>query len=174
MCHVFPHVRCPSFSLTSHLSSQVEFSLSITFPPGCIKVDYRSLDGYMKLDTHTVRSLELVECRDTSASSKDKKKFVSTCSLPVHHLCVPIFEPLTPTLTYLSYYNRSSLFGAMNATKTPQGARLLRQMLLQPLADISMYTFTTVYMCAVVHSLPSHIVPSLLPPLSPSNDQHPS
>ncbi|GAB5367442.1 hypothetical protein AAMO2058_001230500 [Amorphochlora amoebiformis] len=80
---------------------------NMTFPRNCLRITFRSLDGRMKIDSLTVRKLELVRCNLP-------KKFLRARKL-----------------------KKTSLFEVLNYCSTPMGARLLRSSILQPFNDMA-------------------------------------
>lgn len=118
------------------LIKYVEFVQLSTFASGSLRVEFRSLSGFMHLDVATVAALELTAPSAAAAAAAgggrrgggDGKQHAQQ--------------------------QKQSLFAALNHTRTPSGARLLRANLLQPLNDLPTINlrYACMHACACAHA----------------------
>ncbi|OLL23713.1 MutS 4 [Neolecta irregularis DAH-3] len=88
-------------------------SLHNPFVPGSLRIKYQGSDGSMLIDFNSIRNLELIQNLVNPRST------------------LSLFGIL------IEFSNLDIFTGALNATVTPMGARLLRANVLQPLTDVS-------------------------------------
>ena len=88
------------------LMKYVQHIQGMHFPRHCLRFRFKSLDGRMRIDSATVRKLELIRCI------------------------------MSKQLQRARGLRRSSLFDTINHCQTHMGARLLRSSILQPFNDL--------------------------------------
>ena len=130
------HDKYLALAAAHALLKYFEFTTKVTLAPASMKITYRPLDGHVLIDCSSIINLELSAFNElTVAFAFEQRVPISAISL--------LWPALRRVRNYRTGATAGSLFGLLNRTKTPMGARLLRATLIQPSCEI--FTLNTRY-----------------------------